>query len=68
MKTLLRILLIVPVLLVLAFCVFGFIATFEELPVLQRCVWRTVYGLVGTVCVLFLSHRAVLAWRFFRKH
>lgn len=36
---------------VLAFCVFGFMATFEPLDASTQFTWRVIYGLVGLVCL-----------------
>jgi len=36
---------------VLAFCVFGFMATFEPLDVSTQVVWRGIYGLTAVACL-----------------
>lgn len=46
-----RIIIALVLLGVAGFCVFGFAATFEPMG-WQRFVWRTVYAVVGTVCLL----------------
>jgi hypothetical protein len=35
----------------LAFCVFGFMATFEPLDASTQLTWRAVYGLAGLACL-----------------
>ncbi|MCB1088257.1 MAG: hypothetical protein KDM63_14505 [Verrucomicrobiae bacterium] len=36
---------------VMAFCGFGFLATFEPLDASTQLTWRIVYGLVGLACL-----------------
>ncbi len=36
---------------VTAFCVFGFMATFEPLDASIQLTWRIVYGMVGITCL-----------------
>ena len=67
MKTMFRIFTISLLLAVLGFCVFGFIATFEALPAIQRWVWRTVYGLVGMSSVIGLVRPLRCQWRRTRR-
>ena len=48
---------------VAAFCVFGFLATFEPIDPEAQLIWRAVYGGVGLGCVagavwLILAHKA----------
>jgi hypothetical protein len=42
---------VVFLLAVLAFCVFGFTATFEPMDATKQWTWRVVYGAVGLACV-----------------
>jgi hypothetical protein len=49
--------------LVLAFCLFGFLATFEPLEDGRALTWRLVYGGVGALSVLGI---ALLGARFRR--
>lgn len=45
---------------VLAFCVFGFMATFEPLDASTQLTWRVIYGLAGLASVggiVFLLRR-----------
>jgi hypothetical protein len=51
-----RIVTMVLLLAVLAYCVFGFSATFEPMNTSRQWVWRIVYGGIGMVCV------ATFAW------
>jgi hypothetical protein len=37
---------------VLAFCVFGFMATFEPMDATRKFVMRGLYGVVGLVCLI----------------
>jgi hypothetical protein len=39
-------------LIVLAFCVFGFVATYEPMDAAKQWTWRIVYGIIGLACVL----------------
>jgi hypothetical protein len=41
----------VILLAVLAFCAFGFSATFEPMDTTKQWTWRAVYGLVGLACL-----------------
>jgi hypothetical protein len=54
MKLMLRLLCASGLILMLEFCVVGFIATFEPMPSSQRMIWRTVYSLAGISSVLGL--------------
>lgn len=47
----LRTLAVLAMLPILAFCVFGFIATFEPLSPSTQILWRVIYGLTGLACV-----------------
>ncbi len=57
----LRVVLALFTLLMLTFCGFGFLATFEPLPEAQQWLWRTIYGVVGLGCVCALA-RLVASW------
>jgi O-antigen/teichoic acid export membrane protein len=46
-----------------AFCVFGFLATFEPLPLPQQWAWRIMYGLVGVSCLLGIVRLLRGGWR-----
>jgi hypothetical protein len=46
-----RILAALALLPFLAFCVFGFIATFEPLDPSIQLFWRVIYGLAALACV-----------------
>jgi hypothetical protein len=46
-----RVVTMVVVLIVLAFCVFGFVATFEPMDATKQWSWRAVYGIIGVACV-----------------
>jgi hypothetical protein len=54
MKTLMRLLALGAFIAILGFCVFGFIATFEPMPTIDRVIWRTVYSLAGIAIILGL--------------
>jgi hypothetical protein len=41
----------VVLLAILAFCVFGFSATFEPMDATKQWMWRVVYGVIGLACV-----------------
>lgn len=47
-----RIILILALLPVLAFCIFGFLATFEPLPENTQWIWRSIYGIIGVGSLL----------------
>jgi hypothetical protein len=51
MKTLLRLSIVGLFLGVIAFCVFGFVTTFEPMPSFTRTIWRTAYLMIGAACV-----------------
>jgi hypothetical protein len=38
-------------LIVLAFCLYGFAATFEPMNATTQWTWRVVYGLIGSACM-----------------
>ena len=38
---------ILPFLGVFAFCIFGFLATFEPLDPITQITWRAIYGITG---------------------
>jgi hypothetical protein len=38
-------------LIVLAFCVFGFVATFEPMAATKQWTWRVVYGVIAVACL-----------------
>lgn len=46
-----KVLLVAVLAIVAAFCVFGFMATFEPLPWATRWAWRGVYSVVGLLSV-----------------
>jgi len=46
-----RVLLVAMLASVAAFCVFGFLATFEPLPWATQWAWRAVYSVVGLLSV-----------------
>ena len=48
MKIILRLVWTVPLMAVAAFCLFGFVATFEPMPHLQQWIWRAIYAMAGT--------------------
>lgn len=54
--------------LMLGLCAFGFAATFESLPALERSIWRTVYGLVGVACVCGLIRPVRCEIRRYMRH
>jgi hypothetical protein len=62
MKFILRLVWTVPLMAVAAFCLFGFVATFEPMPRLQQWVWRAVYAAAGstsllTICWIWLRSK-----------
>jgi hypothetical protein len=62
MKFVLRLVLSVPLMAVVAFCLFGFMATFEPMPRVPQLVWRGVHALAGsaafvTICWMWLRPR-----------
>ena len=59
MKILFRILLILILLIVALFCAFGFLATFEAMPTMQRIFFQLLYGGGGVVC-MFTIMRLVM--------
>ena len=52
-----KLLLALPLLALLAFCAFGFLATFEPLP--NPLPWRLGYALVGTLAAAGLARLAL---------
>jgi len=57
-----RAVLILGFLAILAFCVFGFLASYEYAEPSRRLPWQLGYGTGGAVCLF----AAVLLWRFRR--
>lgn len=51
MQIALRLVITLAGLALAGFCLFGFLATFEPLPPLQRWAWRAAYGLIGLLSV-----------------
>ena len=47
MKRFMRMAAILPLIAVLLFCVFGFMATFEPMDRSVQITWRIVYGVAG---------------------
>ncbi len=37
---------------VVAFCVFGFLATFEPMPPVRQWMWRAIYSGIGSTAVV----------------
>ena len=62
MKFMVRLLCALALILLLGFCLFGFIATFEPMPTRDRVIWRTVYSLAGIASTLglFTSVRGLI--------
>ena len=54
MKFVLRLLASLPLMGVAAFCLFGFLATFEPMPAMQQWIWRGIYSLAGLVSLLVI--------------
>ena len=50
-----RVLLPLPLLGVLVFCLYGFTTTFEPMDSGTQLTWRLIYGGVGLLCVLVLG-------------
>src|SRR5262245_29217222 len=48
----LQILITMVLLAILAFCAFGFLATFEYAEQARRLPWQIGYGLIGALCVV----------------
>lgn len=62
MKFILRLVWTLPLMAVAAFCLFGFVATFEPMPRVQQWIWRAVYVVAGsaslfTICWMWLRSR-----------
>ena len=55
MKFILRLLVSLPLMGVVAFCLFGFLATFEPMPVLQQWIWRGLYSIAGLASLLTIG-------------
>lgn len=55
----LRTLLTLPLLALLAFCVFGFLASYESADLARRLPWQLGYAGLGVACLLC----AVFLWR-----
>lgn len=62
MNLIARALLTVGILVILAFCVFGFLASYEYPEPSRRLPWQLGYGMSGAVC-LFAT---LWLWRFRR--
>jgi hypothetical protein len=62
MKFMLRFLCACALIVMLGFCLFGFVATFEPMPTRDRVIWRTVYSLVlvASTLGLFTSLRGLI--------
>ena len=52
MPLLARILIILLLLPILAFCALGFLHTFEPIDAATRLRWQLIYGVVGTACLV----------------
>lgn len=50
MPLLVRIITVMVLIAASAFCVFGFMATFEPIDRNGQMTWRMIYGLVGSLC------------------
>ena len=61
MKFILRLLLSLPLMALVAFCLFGFFATFEPMSALHQWIWRGVYSIAG------LAALAVIGWMWLRS-
>lgn len=48
-----RILIAIALLVVAAYCVFGFLATFEPNDPMRQLAWRVVYALIGATCAVY---------------
>ncbi len=46
-----RVLIVLVLLAVAAFCAFGFLTTFEPLDRTTQIIWRIVYGVGGLLCL-----------------
>lgn len=55
MKTLARLLGLALFVVILGFCIFGFIGTFEPMSSWQRMVWRTAYAMAGFISMAALA-------------
>lgn len=53
-----RIVVVIVLLAVAAFCVFGFAATFEPMDSGRPLAWRIGYGVVGVACLMGAMRRA----------
>ena len=62
MNLIARALLTLGLLAILAFCVFGFLASYEYSEASGRLPWQLGYGAVGTVSLISM----LLLWRFRR--
>jgi hypothetical protein len=58
MKTVIRIIGVLALLVLLAACVFGFLATFEPLDADLQLIWRVAYGLTGLACLAGIAFLA----------
>ena len=55
MKFVVRLFLSVPLMTVVGFCLFGFLATFEPMPIMHQWTWRGVYASVGATSLITLG-------------
>lgn len=50
-----KVLLGLPFLFLTAFCIYGFLASYELAEPLERLPWQSIYGLIGLIsCITFL--------------
>ena len=47
-----KVLLGLPFLFLTAFCIYGFLASYELAEPLERLPWQSIYGLIGLVSIL----------------
>jgi hypothetical protein len=52
MKFVLRLVLSVPLMAVVAFCLFGFMATFDPMPRVPQLIWRGIHALAGSASLI----------------
>jgi hypothetical protein len=52
MKMIRRLLLSLPLMCLVGVCLFGFVATYDPMPTLERWIWRALYLGAGSASVL----------------